>query len=122
MKNIYAVDDSASIRLYMDKSLSKMGYRVELAEDGDAALEGLKEHSGTIDVFVIDVVMRRMDGITLIKHIRKIDRFKNTPVIVLTNLDDQSMIETAKAAGANCWISKPFEAEKVAEVIESLVQ
>lgn len=122
MTKIFAVDDSASIRLYMDKSLREMGYAVELAEDGDVALERLKEHTDPIDVFVIDVVMRKMDGITLIRHIREMERFKDTPVIVLTNLNDESMIETAKSSGANCWVSKPFEAEKVAEVIESLVQ
>jgi len=121
MTRVFAVDDSASIRLYMEKGLGGMGYEVELAEDGDAALEKLKNHTGPVDVFVIDVVMRGMDGITLIRHIKNMEKYRDTPVIILTNLDDQSMVETAKSAGANCWILKPFEAKQVADVIESLV-
>ena len=65
--------------------------------------------------------MKKMDGISLIRHIREMDRFRETPVIILTNLNDQSMIETAKSAGASCWILKPFEAKQIADVIETLV-
>lgn len=122
MKRVFAVDDSASIRLYMDKILSQMGYEVELADDGDTALEKIRRHDGPIDVFVIDIVMKKMDGFTLIKHIRGMDRFKTTPIIVLTNLEDFSNVENAKSSGANCWISKPFEARQVSEAIENLVK
>lgn len=121
MKTIFAVDDSASIRLYMDKVLTQMGYAVELADDGDSALNKLKNIEDPLDIFIIDIVMRRMDGLTLIRHIREMDRFKDIPVIVLTNLDDKKMIEEAKDAGANCWISKPFDAGQIADVIESLI-
>lgn len=120
MKRLFAVDDSASFRLYLDKVLTQMDYIVDFADDGDTALDKLVDYEAPLDVFIIDVVMRRMDGFTLIRHIREIDRFKNTPVIVLTNFDDVHMIEEAKAAGANCWISKPFDAGQIADVIEAL--
>lgn len=121
MKHVFAVDDSASIRLYMDKMLGGMGYSVELAGDGDEALEILGKHQGPIDVFVIDIVMKNMDGITLIRKIREIDLFSGTPVIVLTNLTDMTHVEKAKEAGASCWITKPFDAHQIAEAIDTLV-
>lgn len=120
MKRIFAVDDSASIRMYMEKTLGSMGYEVELADDGDTALEKLRVHENPVDVFVIDVVMRNMDGITLIRHLREMEKFSATPVIVLTNLNDLSVVESARAAGASCWITKPFEARQIAEAIENL--
>lgn len=122
MKRVFAVDDSASIRMYMKQMLTDMGYEVELAEDGESALEALKEYSDPIDVFIIDIVMRQMDGISLIRNIRTIDRFKSVPVIILTNLDDTSLISTAKSLGVNCWIAKPFEAHQISQAIESLVE
>lgn len=122
MKKVFAVDDSASIRLYMDKVLGQMGYSIELAEDGDIALERIRDHMEPIDIFIIDIVMKGMDGFTLIKHIRNLDRFKSTPIIVLTNLEDFSNVESAKSSGANCWITKPFDARQISEAIENLVK
>lgn len=122
MKKIFAVDDSKSIRLYMDQVLSKKGYDIELADDGDTALDRLGNHSEPIDVFIIDIVMKKMDGITLIKHIRQLERFSSTPVIVLTNMDDPTVVDRAKEAGADCWISKPFDAEQISEAVQRLVQ
>lgn len=122
MKRIFAVDDSASIRLYMEKMLSELGYSVELAVDGESAIEAIRKHSEPVDIFIIDIVMKKMDGFSLIALIREIDMYKSVPVIILTNLDDTSLIEKAKSLGVSCWISKPFEVEQVSRAIESLVK
>lgn len=120
MKKVFAVDDSASIRVYIEHKLKEAGFQVSLAEDGDIALEHLQSRNEEVDIFVIDVVMKKMNGITLMKHIRDMDKFANTPIIVLTNLSDMSIIEEARELGASCWITKPFEARQLIEAIENL--
>ena len=120
MKTIFAVDDSAVILLYIEESLKEKGYSAVSAKNGDKAYEKLKKYNDPIDVFIIDIIMAGMDGLTLIREIRKMDGYKTTPVIVLTSINDNSTVEEAKSAGANCWIPKPFEIEDVITAIEKL--
>ena len=120
MKTIFAVDDSAVILLYIEESLKEEGYTVISANNGNKAFEKIKQYTGLIDVFIIDIIMSGMDGISLIREIRKMDDYNITPVIVLTSIDDDSSKEEAKSVGANCWIQKPFDIRDVIAAIEKL--
>ena len=117
LKKIFAVDDSATIRMFINEALVTRGYHVELADDGNDALRKIHEYVDVIDLFIIDIIMTGMDGISLIGKIRNIEIYKTTPIIVLTSTTGESVIESAKSAGANCWINKPFEIEELVEAI-----
>ncbi len=109
MKTIFAVDDSATARASIQYTLKKEGYNVELAIDGVDALNKIKQFTGKVDVFLFDVNMPNMDGITLIKEVRKLSNYKFTPILFLTTESQESKKMEGKAAGASGWIVKPFE-------------
>ena len=118
MKTIFAVDDSPTARASIKYTLEKEGYKVELAEDGVDALKKLDATSNQISVFLFDVNMPNMDGITLIKKVREISKYQFTPILFLTTESQESKKMEGKNAGASGWIVKPFEPEQLIDVIK----
>ncbi|MBN2656242.1 MAG: response regulator [Spirochaetales bacterium] len=116
MKTIFAVDDSPTARASIEYTLSKAGFQVVLAEDGVKALEKIPS-TPQIDVFLFDVNMPNMDGITLIKEVRKLGDHKFTPILFLTTESQESKKMEGKAAGASGWVVKPFDPEQLIAVI-----
>ncbi len=117
MKTVFAVDDSPTARASIEYTLAKAGYHVEMAEDGVIALNKISGFSGEIDIFLFDVNMPNMDGITLIKKVREIKNFKFTPILFLTTESQESKKMEGKNAGASGWIVKPFEPEQLISLI-----
>ena len=114
-KTILTVDDSATMRDLLMSTLSGLGYRVVQAEDGVAALETLRDESP--DVIITDVNMPRLDGLGLIEQIRSDTSINPTPILVLTTESDAAMKERARRAGATGWIVKPFDPQKLADIL-----
>ena len=117
-KLILTVDDSATIRDLLLSELSGLGYRVTQAEDGINGLEMLALE--TPDVIITDITMPRMDGIGFIQNVRSDERYKATPILVLTTESDPDIKDRAKRAGATGWIVKPFDPRKLAEAIRKV--
>lgn len=118
---IMIVDDSDVVRSVVKKALALYGFNETIeAEDGVTALDEFKATSKKIDLFVLDVNMPRMDGITLVGLIREMD--KSTPIIMLTTETDKSKMIQAKNLGATGWIIKPFETEKFIKVVEMFLK
>jgi len=121
MKYIVVVDDSEIIRSIVEQTLRLYNYTdLILAKDGLEALEKIKPNLGRIALYVLDVNMPRMDGLTLVKEIRKFDL--TTPIIMLTTETDKSKMITAKEYGATGWIIKPFDGERFVKVVEMYVK
>jgi two-component system, chemotaxis family, chemotaxis protein CheY len=118
MKTIFAVDDSPTARASIEYTLTKAGFKVVLAEDGLIALKKIETFTEDIDVFLFDVNMPNMDGITLIKKVRELDDHKFTPILFLTTESQESKKMEGKAAGASGWIVKPFEPEQLVAVMK----
>lgn len=118
MKTVFAVDDSPTARASIEYTLTKAGYRVELAEDGMIALAKIPACSTPIDVFLFDVNMPNMDGITLIKKVRELKNFEFTPILFLTTESQESKKMEGKNAGASGWIVKPFEPDQLISLIK----
>lgn len=118
---IFIVDDSSVVRSVVKKSLELYGYsEVIEAEDGVDAMEKVRSEYQKIELYVLDVNMPRMDGITLIGEIRKLD--STTPIVMLTTESDKSKMMKAKGLGATGWIIKPFDAEKFIKVVEMFLK
>ena len=117
-KLILTVDDSATIRDLLLSELSGLGYRVMQAEDGINGLEMLAIEPP--DVIITDITMPRMDGIRFIQNVRGDERYKATPILVLTTESDPDIKDRAKRAGATGWIVKPFDPRKLAEAIRKV--
>ncbi|WP_137155989.1 response regulator [Rhizobium sp. FKL33] len=114
-KKILTVDDSVTILKMLSLTLTQAGFQVTQAEDGVAALETLQ--SDAPDLVVTDINMPRLDGFGLIERIRRDQRYRGLPILVLTTESDAQKKERARKAGATGWIVKPFDPGKLVDAI-----
>ncbi len=115
MQTILTVDDSASMRQMVTFTLKTAGYTVVEAVDGVDAYE--KAQKGHYDLVLTDQNMPKMDGLTLIKKLRDQSKFKNTPILMLTTESSDEMKAKGRACGATGWLVKPFDPNKLLEVL-----
>ncbi len=118
-KTILAVDDSASIRQMVSFTLKSAGYDVVEAVDGMDGLEKAKARA--INLVLTDQNMPRMDGLTLIRTLRGLPQYKATPILMLTTESSDAMKTQGRAAGATGWMVKPFDPQKLVEVVKKVI-
>ncbi|WP_428240286.1 response regulator [Gynuella sp.] len=119
-KTIMIVDDSASLRQVVSIALKGSGYDVIEACDGKDALSKLT--GGRVHLIISDVNMPNMDGITFLKEVKKMPRYKFTPVIMLTTESQAAKKAEGQAAGAKAWVVKPFQPQTMLAAVAKLVQ
>ncbi len=117
-KIIMTVDDAASVRQMVAFTLKQSGYNVIEAVDGKDAIAKLKDK---IDMIITDLNMPNMDGISLIKEVRKLPTYKFVPIVMLTTESQDSKKQEGKSAGASGWIVKPFKPDQLLSVVKKLV-
>ncbi len=118
-KTILVVDDSASLRQVVNLTLQSAGYEVVEACDGRdalAKLDGKKFH-----LIISDVNMPNMDGISLLKEVKKHPSYKFTPIIMLTTEAGENKKQEGQAAGAKAWVVKPFQPQQMLAAVSKLV-
>lgn len=118
-KTVLAVDDSTSIRQMLAFTLRTSGYDVVEAVDGLDGLE--KAKSGSFNLILTDQNMPRMDGLTLVRSLRALARYATTPILILTTESSDEMKAQGRAAGATGWLIKPFDPEKLIEVVRKVI-
>jgi two-component system, chemotaxis family, chemotaxis protein CheY len=117
---ILIVDDSEISRQVIKKALEFNNYKdIILAEDGIDALNKLTTIESIIKLFIFDINMPNMDGLTLLMEVKKL--YKNTPVLMLTTESDKAKMIMAKEFGASGWIIKPFQADKFIKAVSLLL-
>ena len=121
MKTIFLVDDSATILLSISNILAKAGYATEKAANAEEALRKLQTGI-KIDLMITDLNMPGMNGIDLIKEVRKLPTYKFVPILFLTTESQQSRKLEAKAAGASGWIVKPATADELLNTIKLVIR
>jgi len=119
-KTILIVDDSESIREVVSFTLENEGYKVLIGIDGKDALKFLDGSS--IDLIITDLHMPEMDGIELIKNVRKMEAYKRIPILFLTTESQVSKKMEAKEAGATGWIIKPFVPAKLIDALKKVLR
>ena len=117
-KSILAVDDSVTMRQTIATTLEKEGYTVILANDGKDAVSKL--NGNRFNLIITDINMPNMDGISLIKEIKKQASHKFTPIIVLSTESQPEKKEEGKSAGATGWIIKPFKPDQLIAVVKKV--
>jgi len=116
-KTILTVDDSRTMRDMLAMALNDAGFNVVQAVDGEDGLAVLDAHSANVDVIITDINMPKLDGFGFIEGVRKDDRHRATPILVLTTESDSSKKDRARQAGATGWIVKPFNPVKLIDAI-----
>ncbi|MDO9631973.1 MAG: response regulator [Humidesulfovibrio sp.] len=119
-KHILIVDDSKTVRNLVAFIMKKEGFRVTTAEDGLDGLEKLYA-ADPVDLIVSDVNMPRMDGFTFIKNVREQEAYRDIPIIVLSTEGQDKDIQTGLTLGANLYMVKPAQPEKMVRNVKMLL-
>ncbi|MFO8031213.1 MAG: response regulator [Desulfohalobiaceae bacterium] len=119
-QQILIVDDSKTVRNLLAFILKKEGYHVLAAEDG---LEGLEKlySAQIVDLIICDVNMPRMDGFTFIQNVREQESYRDLPIIVLSTEGQEKDIQTGMRLGANQYLVKPAQPEKLVRNVKMLL-
>jgi len=117
-KKLLIVDDESDIRLTLGSFLSSNNFTVDQAGDGDECLEKL--NADKYDCLILDLLMPRMDGYSVIRHISG-DVLESMPVIILTAKTDDKDILQGYALGASYYITKPFDNRTVLNAVKYLI-
>ena len=118
---ILVVDDSVTTRTLEKNILEAAGYAVQIATDGQEALNAIAAE-GVPDLVISDIFMPRLDGFDLTKRIKGDERTANVPVILVTSLDSVEDKSRGIEAGADAYIVKSrFDQNNLLETIEQLI-
>lgn len=116
-KRILVVDDDINIQEMLSEGLRRYGYSMHVSSSAIDALSLIEKSK--FDLLIIDVMMPDIDGITLCKTIRNMDKSADIPIIILTALSDAETMNDALLFGAIDYIVKPFDIRSLKEKIEA---
>ncbi len=116
-RKIMIVDDELSVRQSLREWFLEDGFEVETATDGNAALQ--KMNAGPFDIIVIDLKMPGMDGISLQKRIREID--KSAAVVILTAYASVETAVEALKLGAFDYVTKPVDPDDLSNLVRNIL-
>jgi len=111
-RKLLLVEDDARNIFALSKVIEPLGATVEIARSGREALDMLNKVDD-VDLVLMDIMMPEMDGITAMRHIRQMPRYGRLPIIALTAKAMQSDREACLQAGANDYIAKPIDVDKL---------
>lgn len=119
-KHILIVDDSKTVRNLVAFIMKKEGFTITTAEDGLDGLEKLyaAEH---VDLIISDINMPRMDGFTFIKTVREQDAYRDVPIVVLSTEGQEHDIQQGLSLGANLYMVKPAQPDKMVKNVRMLL-
>jgi CheY-like chemotaxis protein len=117
---VLVVDDEATVRGAAKTVLNAHGYQVLTASDGTEALAIFAAQAGRIAAVITDLMMPFMDGIALIRALRKMQ--PNVPIAASTGLGEKPQLAELKSLGVAPLLSKPYGAEALLKVTHELVQ
>ncbi len=119
-KTIMIVDDSQTMLMSMEGMLSKAGLGVSKACNAEEALVILKGGSKP-DMIITDLNMAAMNGIQLIREVRRLPGYQFMPIVMLTTESQQEKRNEAKSAGATGWMVKPVQPQSMLQIVKQLV-
>jgi len=112
---VMVIDDSLTVRKVMQRLLTREGYEVVTATDGYDAIRQL--HGVTPDAFLVDIEMPRMDGFTLVRHLRDNEVTRSRPIIMITSRTGAKHRERAMELGVNYYLGKPYQDQQLLSLL-----
>jgi two-component system cell cycle response regulator DivK len=117
LKNVYVVEDNEK-NMKLFRAILKLIPDLKLYEEskGDSGLELIK--SGEPDLIILDIQLPEMNGIEICNELRKMDKFKDTPIIAVTSFAMKGDKERILKAGFNQYVSKPIKVQEFREIVK----
>jgi CheY-like chemotaxis protein len=120
MKKVLVIDDDPNIVDLVQKVLEFEGYESIGAYNAKEALNVLENQWKDIKIIICDYMMPEMDGLDLVKNIRKNPLYKDIKIIMLTAMDTFDIIKQSLLLGVKDYIVKPFDPQEVINAIEKI--
>lgn len=121
MKKILFIEDDATVQKTIGEGLKGKGYEVVSAADGEEGLELSK--SVNADLVILDLILPKLHGLKVLESIREDDKTKDTPVIILTNLENIVEVERALELGSTTYLVKAnYSLDEVISKIEKSLE
>lgn len=121
-KIVLIVDDSFSIRKSVKTILEKDNYIVREAGNELGMQNIIEEYGKMTDLILMDITLNNQNGLEIVSRLKKNDRFKNIPVVMLTQHSDRDNVKTAIEIGVQGYLIKPFEPEMLREKLRSVLK
>lgn len=119
MKKILLIDDSTVQLLNAKFILRNAGYEVVTVADAEQAIDSIA--NSVPDLIITDLNMPKLDGITLVRTIRALPAFADTPILIMSTDSQKYKYEEAREAGANGWLVKPAKPASLLEALKKLL-
>ena len=118
MSKLLLVDDDAELSSMLEQILTKEGFQLTLAADGETGLE--RALSGSFDLILLDVMLPGIDGFQLLQRLRQ--QARNTPVLMLTARGDDDDRVAGLELGADDYLPKPFYPKELVARVKALLR
>lgn len=119
MAKILIVDDDEQATTLLEKVLAIKGHQATSLNDSAETLQ--VANTTTPDLILLDLMMPEPNGFEVCKMLRADPNFAKIPIVIVTAMDDNESKETAYAAGANDYLTKPFRIDALAQAIDTLI-
>jgi two-component system, chemotaxis family, chemotaxis protein CheY len=116
---ILCIEDDAETRILLKKSLEANGMVVDTVWGGEKGIQAAM--NGLFDCVLLDLMMAELDGFQVLERLKSLAATSSLPVILVTARSDEESQERAKGAGADGYITKPFQIEHLVKTIRSAV-
>ena len=115
---VLIVEDEAMVRTVAERALTRHGYKVLTANNGEEALERLAEHGQDVELLISDVVMPLMDGPTMVREARK--TFPDLPILFMSGYAEEQLRKSIDIANV-AFLPKPFSVKELAEAVRRVL-
>ncbi len=119
MKRILVVDDTPDLLLATCRRLASMGYIVDSATNGRAALEAIEKQQP--DLILLDVMMPELNGFQVARRVRQNERLTGVKILMLTAKSSEADRFWGESAGADTYLTKPIDPRALVEAIRQLI-
>ncbi len=118
--NIFIVEDEKPIITLLQYNLEKEGYKVNFSETGEEAIQSIKKNAP--DLVILDWMLPDFSGIEVCKQIKKINKLKNIPVLMLTAKSEEEDKVRGFESGVDDYVTKPFSYKEILLRVKSLLK
>ena len=119
MPKIMVVDDDKGATNLLEEVLSAKGFEAVIVNESSKAIQ--MANSTKPDAFILDLMMPEPDGFKLCRMLRADANFKSTPILIVTALGDLDSRIVARGAGADDYLTKPFNIDELASRVQALL-
>ncbi|HKI74911.1 MAG TPA: response regulator, partial [Pseudomonadales bacterium] len=119
VRTVMIVDDSVTVRKVTSRLMERQGWEVLTAKDGMDAMAQLAERYP--DVMLLDIEMPRMDGFEVLRAVRRDERLKALPIIMITSRTGEKHKQQALELGVNRYLGKPFQEANLLSTIDEVI-